>query len=179
MQRASDLIGKPIISLDRGEKIGSVSDVLVDTAQARAIGLVIDGGMLHGERVLPYEDVQVLGRDVLIVRSGAGALEAQAWKQRGLTATRATKLRRRRVITRSGRELGSIGDLYLDDTGTVTGNDVERSGFAGVVRHRSRLLHTSDIAVGEDAVVVPEAAADAPVEAVEPEGVESHGESQQ
>jgi hypothetical protein len=36
-----------------------------------------------------------------------------------------------------------------------------RSGFGGIVRRHARLPHTDDISIGDDAMVVPEGAADA------------------
>ena len=52
--RVSEVVGKPIVSADTGEKLGTVADLLVDSAAARVVGLVIRGGLLSAEHVLPY-----------------------------------------------------------------------------------------------------------------------------
>jgi uncharacterized protein YrrD len=160
MQRTSELIGKPIVSADRGERIGTVDDVLLDGERRRAIGLVVHGGVLAAERVLPYDQVQVLGRDAIIAASHAGIIDAESWRRRRLVTTRVSSLRSRRVITRSGRELGALRDVYLDQSGAIGAYDVERSGFAGLVHHRARLPLTEDVAIGDDAVIVSDDAAD-------------------
>jgi uncharacterized protein YrrD len=161
MPRTRDLIGKAIVSADRGERIGTVSDVLIDSTHACAAALMVRGGFLKRERVLPFDGVQVFGRDAVIVRPEAGALDAHAWKQRGVTARRASQIRHTRIITRGGRDVGAVSDFYLADSGTIEAYDVESSGFGGIVRRHARLAHTDDISIGDDAMVVSEGAADA------------------
>lgn len=68
-RRVSDYLGKPIVSADHGEKGGTVSDVLVDAPTGRMVGLIVRGGLLTSEQVLPYSDVQVLGDGAVIVKS--------------------------------------------------------------------------------------------------------------
>jgi uncharacterized protein YrrD len=161
MQRTSDLIGKAIMSADRGERLGTVSDVLIDSARGRAAALIVREGLLKRERVLPFDGVQVFGPDAVIVRPDAGALDSAVWKQRGVTARRASRLRHKRVITRAGREVGAVNDFYLGDSGTIEAYDVESSGFGGIFRRHARLPHTDDIALGDDVMIVSEGAADA------------------
>jgi uncharacterized protein YrrD len=160
MQKTADVIGRAIVS-ETGEKMGTVSDVLVDPARGRAAGLVVQTGLLHGESVLPYDQVRVMGPDVVLARADGALVGADEWKRRGPAAQRVSRLRHRRVITSTGREVGTLGDVFLEDGGSIAGYDVERPRLGGMMRHHSRLPHGSDVAVGEDAVVVPEAVAEA------------------
>lgn len=149
MQPTSRLTGKPIVSVDCGDRIGTIADVLIDARRGCAVGLVIDAGFLHGEHVLPFEEVEMLGRDVVIARSGSGLLDAVAWKQRDRSARRASRLKNTRVITRNGRDVGTLSDFYLDDRGAIAAYDLARSDFAGIVRHHANVPHTSEIALGQ------------------------------
>jgi uncharacterized protein YrrD len=82
-QRASDLIGKPVVASDTGEKLGTVSDLLLDDAGDRLIGLVVKhGGFMKGENVLPASAVQTLGRDAVVSRTGAELVPGREWKMR-------------------------------------------------------------------------------------------------
>jgi uncharacterized protein YrrD len=161
MPRVSDLIGKAIMSADRGERMGTVSDVLIDAAHGRAAALIVREGLLKRERVLPFDGVQVFGRDAVVVRPDTGALDADVWKERGVTARRASELRHKRVITSGGREVGAVNDFYLADSGAIEAYDVESAGFGGIVRRHARLPHTNDIAMGDDVMVVSDGAAEA------------------
>jgi uncharacterized protein YrrD len=79
-QRASDVIGKPVVSATTGRKLGTVGDLLIDEGGRALTGLVIKHGMLHGEDVLPADAVQSFGRDAVVSRSDVlvGAREWQA-----------------------------------------------------------------------------------------------------
>ena len=80
-QRATDLIGKPVVSADGGEKLGTVADLLLDDQANQLVGLVIKRGMLHGEEVLPAAAVQTLGRDAIVSRSNE-LVPAKEWRIR-------------------------------------------------------------------------------------------------
>lgn len=161
MQRTSDLIGKPIVSADRGEKVGTVSDVLLQTDEGRLAGLVVHTGMLRSERVLPYEEVKVLGGDAVVANSREAVIDPDGWEQRHVHARRSSRLNHQKVITRTGRQVGTIADIYVDEaSGRVDAYDVATPAFAGLVHRHARLPHSSDLALGEDAVVVPDAVAD-------------------
>lgn len=162
MQRTSELIGKPIVSADRGEKVGTVSDVLLQPDEGRLAALVVHTGILRSERVLPYEEVKVLGRDAVVARSREAVIDPAGWEQRHVHARRSSRLSHQRVITQTGREVGTIADVYVDEaSGRVDAYDVATPVFAGLVHRHARLPHSTDLAVGEDAVVVPDSVGDA------------------
>ena len=82
MQRISELVGKPIVSAATGERVGRVTDLLLDRGSCRTVGLVLAGGLMSSEHVLPYSDVQVVGKDAIVARSGDGVMGPKEWKAR-------------------------------------------------------------------------------------------------
>ncbi len=80
-QRATDLIGKPVVAADSGEKLGTVSDLLLDSSSHHLVGLVVKHGLLKGETVLPAAAVQTLGRDAIVSRSGSALVAAKDWRR--------------------------------------------------------------------------------------------------
>ena len=74
MHRVSELVGRAIVAAESGERIGTVSDVLLDPASQRVLGLVIAGGLLSSEHVLPISDVQTLGTDTVVARSATAVV---------------------------------------------------------------------------------------------------------
>jgi uncharacterized protein YrrD len=83
VQRTSELQGRAIVSADAGAKVGSVSDVLIDERSGRIAGLVVGGAGLFGkERVLPYEEIQVMGPDAIVVKSQQSIVDARTWRER-------------------------------------------------------------------------------------------------
>jgi uncharacterized protein YrrD len=82
VQRLSELMGKAIVSADTGEKLGTVGDLLLDGDANRVAGVVVKSGWMGKERVLPYESVQTLGRDAVVVKSGQELMGPREWRDR-------------------------------------------------------------------------------------------------
>lgn len=161
MHKVSELVGKTIVSSETGDRMGRVADVLLDPQSNRALGLVIGGGVLGGEHVLPFGDIQTLGTDAVVARSAQGVLDAKHWRAQGIEAARSSALKHKRVLTTGGRMLGELNDVMLDDVGIVEAFEIARPAFAGLTQRRSRLPQTSAVTIGADAVLVTDDAVDA------------------
>ena len=88
-RRATHLIGKPVVSAATGERLGTVSDLLLDDAGTSLVGLVLSHGWLKGEHVLPAESLQTLGTDAVVSR-GNETIAAKEWQERQRAAARET-----------------------------------------------------------------------------------------
>jgi uncharacterized protein YrrD len=154
MHKVSELVGKSIVSAATGELIGKVSDVLLDRQSQQVVGLVVAGGLVTSEHVLPFADVQTLGTDAVIARSASGMVSAKEWHEREVDVMRASALKRKRVLTTSGRALGEVGDVVLDDVGNLEGFEVTGSALGGLLHPRSRLPHSRGVTIGTDALLV-------------------------
>lgn len=80
-QRASDLIGKSVVSADTGEKLGTVSDILLDEADHRLVGLIVQRGLMRSEHVLPSAAIQTYGRDAVVSRTAQDLVKAKEWQR--------------------------------------------------------------------------------------------------
>jgi uncharacterized protein YrrD len=160
MRRVSEYVGKSIVAADSGEKVGTVADVLVDADAGRIVGVIVGGGLLTSEQVLPYADVQVMGGDAVIVTSRERVIGAREWRETGSDAARAKTYKNKRVITTGGRELGIVKDVYVNEnTGVVEAYDVAGPAFTRLLQRRSILSQSADVTVGPDALIVSEGAA--------------------
>ena len=160
MRRVSEYLGKPIVSADTGEKVGTVAEVLVDDHAGRIIGVIVNGGLLTSEHVLPYAEVQVMGGDAVIAKSRRHIIAAREWREAGSDASRSKTYRDKRVITTGGRELGAVRDVYVNEqTGVIEAYDVAGPAFTRLVQRRSILSQSPEITVGPDALIVSEDAA--------------------
>ena len=79
-QRVTELLGKAVVSSDTGEKLGTVSDVLLDEADHRFVGLVVRRGLMKSEHVLPSTAVQTFGRDAGVSRTARDLVTAKEWQ---------------------------------------------------------------------------------------------------
>lgn len=169
MRSVKGLIGKAIISVESGDRLGSISDALMDDATVSLVGLVISGGVLGREHVVPFRDVQTLGGDAVLVRSASGVLGAREWRDAGGAATRSSTLKGRPVVTATGHRLGEVSDQLVDEqTGAFGALEVATADFGGLRTRHSQVRAGANIKIGPDAIVVPDGSTDA--DQVEPTG---------
>ena len=80
-KRATDVIGRPVVSADSGRKLGTVGDLLIDDAGTAVVGLVVRHGRLRGEDVLPADAVHSLGPDAVVSRTDE-LIDGREWRDR-------------------------------------------------------------------------------------------------
>lgn len=151
MQRLGELVGRSVISQDAGAKIGEVADLLVDGQ--RVVAIVLAGGLLKSEHVLPFSEVRLLGEDTVIALSATALVDPKQWGKSGSTAERLSTTRKKQVVTTGGETLGVVGDVYVEASGKVAGYDVQTRGFGGLVK-RHAMLSADGVTVGPNALVV-------------------------
>jgi uncharacterized protein YrrD len=78
--RATDIIGRPIVSADTGKKLGVVGDLLLAENGRALVGLTVKHGAFRSEDVLPIEAVQSFGTDAVVSRSEQ-LIGAREWRQ--------------------------------------------------------------------------------------------------
>jgi uncharacterized protein YrrD len=160
MHQITDIIGKPVLSVETGDRLGTVSDVLLEESTVKVVAVAIGGGLLAKEHVLPFRDVKTFGGDTVLARTEAGIVEPAQWRESGVTATRFSALRGRSVVTAGGHRLGSVSDLLIDETGVFTGLEVARHDLGGLRTRRTVVRASEEIRIGPDVIVVPDSAPD-------------------
>jgi uncharacterized protein YrrD len=80
-KRATNVIGRPVVSAESGKKLGTVADLLLDDGGRQLLGLVVQHGPFRHEDVLLVESVQSLGSDAVVSRSDT-LVTADEWRKR-------------------------------------------------------------------------------------------------
>ena len=102
--RLRDMLRKTIVSADEGEKLGRVDDVLLDRSCHHAVGLLVADGMLSRQYVVPFSEVQTVGRDTVIVRTSARTMRATDWLNEGHDTQRSATITGKMVLTADGAQ---------------------------------------------------------------------------
>jgi uncharacterized protein YrrD len=124
------------VTSDTGEKIGHIEDLLLDGECHRAVGVLVSGGLLSKQRVVPLADVQTVGADAVLVKTGANVVDAREWLERGVGSTRAGALYGKHVVAADGAAVGSISGIVVNDaTGQVSSLEVAVPGRGYRTRH--------------------------------------------
>ncbi len=58
MIKGNDVIGLKVISIDRGQRIEDVDDLIYDPSEQRIKALLVDkGGFMSGAKIIPFEEI--------------------------------------------------------------------------------------------------------------------------
>lgn len=125
--RAGDLIGRPVVTIDGGDDIAEVKDVVYDSEARRLVGFTLNKrGWFRGsiKELLPAASVEAIGDTAVMIRDDA-ALTAPADAPDDLARTPTSRnVLGDRVITESGVDLGEVSGLVL-----MLGDRVEVVGY--------------------------------------------------
>ena len=166
LMRARELVGRPVVTLDRADDVAEVKDVLFSHAHGAVVGFTLNKrGMLGGPmgELLPISRLSSLGRDALMI-ADAGALGPDDEATAGARSSGQANVIGAAVTTDGGKELGTVVDVIVEVDDARRSADV--IGFEmhgpGVKRDRDTatlLLPVDDtIAVSGQALIVPAAA---------------------
>jgi uncharacterized protein YrrD len=157
MRKGKDIIGKPIVSYDTGEKCYKVEDLIFDQDSNRLLGFLVDeAGWFSDAQVILLNDVQAIGLDAVIIPSKSSVIKAREVQVITRILEHNNILKGTRILTTDGRDLGTLVDLYFDDrTGVVEGYEASGGLFADVYSGRSFVPAPQTLKIGEDFAFVP------------------------
>jgi uncharacterized protein YrrD len=162
MRKGKDIVGKPVIAYDTGEKIDTIVDLIFDQNDNRLLGFLIDeGGWFSNAKVLPLSYVKAIGVDAVIVPSKDAMAPSSQYATIHKILENNNILNGTRIMTTDGRDLGTLVDFYFDQvTGVVEGYEASGGLFADAYSGRSFVPAPQTLKIGEDVAFVPSETAD-------------------
>ncbi len=163
--RASDLIGRPVVTIDEGEDVAEVKDVVYGTADAAVLGFTLNRrGFLGGpmREVVAWSDVAAVGRHAVMIAT-AGAMTANGDLLQDVRASRRRNVLGSDVITDAGQRLGKVTDVVVlvDDRPEVVGYEITGGDVLGPRGSGRVFVPLPDtLAVSGEALMVPAAVSD-------------------
>lgn len=157
MIKGSEVLNLKVITLDSGQEIGSVKDLIYDPQQNQLLGLLInEGGWLSDARVILFEDIKNIGSNAVVVQSKDVFKNASEVSQRvSQIANDSTYLTNTKVITEYGRGIGDIIDVLFDpNTGKVSTLEVSKGGINDLRFGRIHIPTGDVLTIGDDATIV-------------------------
>jgi uncharacterized protein YrrD len=167
MIKGSQLVGRAVIDMEAAERLGKIKEIVVQRDGERVAGFVV----VHGEtivgtggtrRIIPASALHSIGPDAITVR-GSAMKERSPGDLDNLP--RMSDVIGRKMLTRSGRLLGSINDVLINGAdGTIIGFAVGegvRNILESIFSPQHSRIHgyiraDADLQVGNDLVVVPD-----------------------
>lgn len=130
LMRASEVGALPVVTIDGGEDVAEIKDVVYDGANHTLIGFTLNKrGWFSGsmKAVLAADDVEGIGPDAVMIASdtsitdsGDGAADALGTPEEMLDVIGNT------VVTSSGAVLGTVSDVIIE-TGPIRKRSATKS----------------------------------------------------
>lgn len=156
MQKVNQLYGKDIIHQSTGNRIATVRDVVLDADSRHVVALLADEqNLLNTSYVLRWSAVAVVG-DVIIINSVLPLVAVSEDQEVADLIGQTNRITGTTIISDGGQQIGTIGDLFIDDQGTIVGYEVKQ-GFFTDLRGRKFLPVNNVHTVGKDALIATEA----------------------
>jgi uncharacterized protein YrrD len=157
MRKGKDIIGKPVIAYESGQKITSIVDLIFDQNDNRLLGFLIqESGLFSSAKVLPLNLVEAIGVDAIIIPSKESIAPARDYADIHNILEHNNVLNGTRIMTTDGRDLGKLIDFYFDETtGIIEGYETSGGLFADAYSGRSFVPAPKTLKIGRDVAFVP------------------------
>jgi sporulation protein YlmC with PRC-barrel domain len=151
--KASSLKGMPVVSMADGVQIGSVDDILFDTAALRVAALLLSTA--GGQSVLPFAAVRTFGADAVTVESTTTTQPAVDQPGAGNLPRALSDLMSLKVVNGEGVNLGDIRDVTIEQaSGALTELEAHRGGVLGLGGSAVTIPASAIRGIGPDLVTV-------------------------
>jgi uncharacterized protein YrrD len=156
----SAIRGLPVVTIDGGEDVAEVRDLIYDPEAGRLVGLTLNKrGFLAGRRreVLPGTAIHAIGRNAVMVDSEESLVHPHEAPEEVGTASAERDVIGNEVLTEQGKGLGTVKDVVVlvGSDGDVVGYEIETtSGSTAYIPLPSQL------AISGSALIVPNATQD-------------------
>src|SRR4051812_23961182 len=162
MRKGKKLIGRPILSLTDGVRVGEVKDVLLGRDNDAVVGLLVDeGGLFGSAMVVPVEEIEAFGRDAVVVASRDSVRAAGEVPEIKEILDRKTSLIGTKVFTETGDAQGAVNDIYFEEgTGRVSALEITGGTWQDATQGVRNLPVSDVVRTGPEILFVqPEAGA--------------------
>lgn len=163
MRKAQTLIGLNIVSQSDGVALGKARDLIFDHDANELIAIVLSEKELFGfiqPQVVPWREVVSVGPHAIIVQSAASKIKAGDDERISAVAQRQTSLTGTRILTTDGEALGTMADVFIDETsGHVVGYEVSGGFMSDTLRGKRFMPAADSVQIGKDVAFVPPEAA--------------------
>ena len=157
-RRSQDIIGKVVISVSTGQKLGTVEDLLIDPPAMRVAALLLSKGSLINRDVVavPVDDVEAWGQNAIMVNGPESALRREELADHEKWVSATDDIRGRPIITVDGTRVGQVDDLIIDRDGNVTLYEIGEGGMALASRDKAKKVFPANTtqAIGQDVIIV-------------------------
>ncbi|MCM3170621.1 MULTISPECIES: PRC-barrel domain-containing protein [Paenibacillus] len=156
--KLQEMIGLAVFDVEDGKQVGKIQDFIVsDDWKIEGIELENKGLFTSHVKIVQWQDIVAYGEDAVMIRNQQAVRKTGADDIKHTYLLGQSKLKERSVLTEEGLLLGRISDVYFDQElgNTIIGIEITDGFVSDLIEGRKWLPCTSDMSIGENAVMVP------------------------
>lgn len=154
MKRTKEIIGLPIISISDGIEVGKVKTIIINAEKGAIDYVVVDSGIqILSTKVIPTEYVLGIGEYALTIENEDAINDISKIPAAIDLLQKNIQVKGTKVLTKKGRLIGEIGDIYVNDEDKCSIIGLE---YIADITHKSIRIIPRDsiITFGKNLVVV-------------------------
>lgn len=156
MKKTKEIVGLPIISISDGIEVGKVKTVIINAEKGAIDYVVVDSGIqILSAKVIPTEYVLGIGEYALTIENEDAINDISKIPAAIDLLQKNIQVKGTKVLTKKGRLIGEIGDIYINEEDNCTIIGLEY--IADITQKSIRIIpRDSIITFGRNLVVVKE-----------------------
>ncbi|NMO96773.1 PRC-barrel domain-containing protein [Paenibacillus lemnae] len=156
--KLQEMIGLSVFDVENGKEIGKIHDFILDE-EWNIIGFELEGKTLFSSHVktVSWDNIEAYGEDAVMIRNEESIEKTDADQIPFTYLLGRRKLKDMQVLTEEGMLLGRISDVYFEQEqgNKVLGLEISDGFVTDLIEGRRWLPCTSEMSIGESAVMVP------------------------
>ncbi|MDS1030287.1 PRC-barrel domain-containing protein [Bacillota bacterium LX-D] len=161
MYPSRKLLAMPVLSIEDGEILGKVKDIVIDAKALNIAALVLEqkGNWFKEAKVITYEHINTIGDDAITVVKSKCIEKASALPQIMQLVHSGIPIIGTRVLTESGSFLGTVDEFLFDPaTGHITLLEIADKLMDNLLKGKAFLSTDLLSTVGKDAIIAQKGA---------------------
>jgi uncharacterized protein YrrD len=156
--KLQEMIGLAVFDVEDGKQVGKIQDFIVnDDWKIEGIELENKGLFTSHVKIVQWQDIVAYGEDAVMIRNQQAVRKTGADDIKHTYLLGQSKLKEMSVLTEEGLLLGRVSDVYFDQElgNTIVGIEITDGFVSDLIEGRKWLPCTSDMSIGESAIMVP------------------------
>lgn len=154
MKKTKEILGLPIISISDGVEVGKVKSIIINADKGAIDYVVVDSGIqILSARVIPTEYILGVGEYALTIENEDAINDISKIPAAIDLLQKNIQVKGTKVLTKKGRLIGEIGDIYVDEEDNCSIIGLEY--IADITKKTIRIIpRESIITFGKNLIVV-------------------------
>ena len=157
MNKISEIIGLPIVNEKKGEKLGSIRDIIYSKNKFKIMAFLLsEGNLFTNPKIITYKNINFIGEDAVVVKDNLVIEDGNNIPNIKELLEKDLKIVGYEVRTDDGENLGIIHDIIFDNkTGRLLGFIITNGIYEDIKEGRSILPYLKKFTFGIETLIIP------------------------